>query len=103
MSTYWEILELTLEQFIRDLKKGKIEGVKLEYADHDGNVVSEEEGRPRIYDGKNYAWLYKGRKGMGIKRYYPNEISSIREKIEEEYGELTWVHETELGILHISL
>jgi len=47
--------------------------------------------------------LYEGNKGLGIKRFYPNEIGSIRKKLEEEYGDLTWVHETELGIMHISL
>ena len=104
MSRYWEIPQLKYDKVIEDLKSGKIPEVKLEFCDAEGNVVDEWEGRPRVFDGGNYVWLYRGivfEDCLGVKVFGPNEPWRFFEILKRHYGIITPVYEEDLGILHI--
>jgi len=103
MSRYWEIPQLSFEKVLKDLKEGKLP-VTLEFADSHGRVAGENKGYPRVFDGKNYLWLYEGvvyKGSLGVKVYGGNDEEKFFEILREQYGSITPVYEEELGILHV--
>ena len=103
MSLYWEIPQLGFERILRDLREGKLP-VKLEFADFHGRVVKEGDGRPRVFDGENYLWLYEGtvyRGALGVKVFGRNREEKFFEILRKHYGPITPIYEEEVGVIHV--
>ena len=101
MSRYYEIPELTFEKVIKDIKSGKIKGVKLEYP-----MTIFGKRVPRVYDGENYVWLLKETKtgGLGLKVFAGNHVEKFYKILKETYGNhLTLIYEEDLGFMHAGL
>jgi len=101
VSIYWEIPQLELGDVIEDFENGEIEGLKMEHANIEGEL--DEDGRPRITDGENYAWLYEGETGMGMKVFCltKNDPEPIKRRLRQKYPHISFISEQEMGIIHV--
>jgi len=98
---YYEIPQLRYEDVLRDIKEGKVEGVKLQFCDHLGQPTGEETGLPRAFDGINFVWLYKGtvfRGSLGVKVFGVNSPYKFFEILRLHYGPITVGDEEMLGL-----
>jgi hypothetical protein len=94
MSTYYEAKGVTFQKVREDLQESKIPGVTL-HADEDDDLT--------LYDGENYLHLVHPcvwKRAVGLKRWGRNDDTKIKLLLEEFY-EIKFVHEEELGIMHI--